>query len=368
MDLACPFADGASPIGADYGGCGEIVATPGGGCALAIGTASSSCEDAFPCVACERSPCRMGTDCHTCATKNMTGDYHPNCRCECKEGYEGPKCEIAVVENGLYASEYEATCTFAPIDATAAGAACAARGAGWSPATVPTAQSAAAIAPLLDPFAPAAVGAFFVELSSGTGIGSWMWGAGRLSGKAFASQKQQGTATLCEDVLFNPVSTSVDRFTHCPWGAGEPASGGGGGGCGYFSTPNALLGSGDCGPSSSLRCVVCERSPCRMGTDCHAVSTINMTGDYYPNCHCECKEGYEGPKCETAIHSDPLYESHYSIECNALAIREASGYTHAEARAVCAARGDGWDLATFPSKGSFAALSALISPARSVWM
>eukprot|EP00744_Colponema_vietnamica_P017737 GILI01024956.1.p1 GENE.GILI01024956.1~~GILI01024956.1.p1 ORF type:complete len:1168 (+),score=118.33 GILI01024956.1:229-3504(+) len=47
-----------------------------------------------------------------------------------------------------------------------------------------------------------------------------------------------------------------------------------------------------------MPCGICERSPCKLGTDCHASNTESMTGSYFPNCVCTCNPGFHGEKCE----------------------------------------------------------------------
>eukprot|EP00744_Colponema_vietnamica_P004340 GILI01006497.1.p1 GENE.GILI01006497.1~~GILI01006497.1.p1 ORF type:complete len:1012 (+),score=98.75 GILI01006497.1:96-3038(+) len=62
----------------------------------------------------------------------------------------------------------------------------------------------------------------------------------------------------------------------------------------------------------TLPCVLCERSPCEMGIDCHPRNTLGMTGTYFPNCQCVCKPGAGGGKCRYPHASPTLTQSSVS--------------------------------------------------------
>ena len=262
-----------------------------------------SCAVRLQCAACERSPCNFTTDCVPNATNKMTGDFYPNCRCECKEGYKGVKCEIAIVDQGPYVSEYTLLCEAAPRQWHTADEACAAIGSEWRPATVPTAGAMSRLVPYTNARPLAALWA----AASAAGLdapGEWQWTAGRLSGVRLS------VGAACVPTLYAAFNATYPSLDACPWAttAGEPSIAGG-----CMKIIGGAFSAAPCADAHS--CTLCERSPCRMDTDCYGPNTayINSTnGGYYPSCQCVCKEGSSGDRCEWPLvvtHGNGLYPS-----------------------------------------------------------
>ena len=81
------------------------------------GDTYTSRTDIF-CTVCERTRCTMGLDCFEPHTEpgSMTGTYWPNCRCKCKPGKFGDRCEFPItVDHGPYVSEYARNCSATPV-------------------------------------------------------------------------------------------------------------------------------------------------------------------------------------------------------------------------------------------------------------
>ena len=308
----CPWADGAPATSGLKRGCGQILSSAGADPTASSTLGDADCEDSNQCYACERSLCQMGTDCLAANTASMDeGAYYPNCVCVCVTGYEGPRCERLVVSNAAATTEYELTCAATPRNFAASRAACKARGNGWDIASLPTLAIAGAFRQLSTaPFARAFVGG-----TDAAAEGQWLWVGGRLAGLRFTNGAGSGA---CAAYAYRPLGNMAAVLysaSDCAWGLAGPG-GGTAENCAamFHEVPANVLADVDCG-TVALPCVACERSPCRMGTDCHTSATNKMTGDYFPNCHCECKEGYEGDGCETAVVDHGMLASQYALSC-----------------------------------------------------
>ena len=328
----CPFG-GWGPPTVTSERCAELRPAASGGVLK-----GADCAAVLPCAACERSPCRLGPDCVPNATNKMTGDYYPNCFCECKQGYTGLRCEITIVDQGPYVSEYTLQCG-AAMDNSNAQAACVASGVGFDLATFPT---RAAYEAFTFQFIPSQFdGTIATRVwAAGTDLGkagTWVWNAGRLSGRQFS----QGPT--CLPIPYWPVGSHHKSFTECSWTAFEPSPNED---CVDFYGHYATAINNE-GCEWELYCHACERSPCQIGPDCNFNTTRAVVGDYFPNCRCECKEGYAGPRCEITLVEHGLYASEYTLLCG----EGASDHSFAGASVRCAALGPGWARATFPTEG-----------------
>ena len=166
------------------------------------GVDDTECDKAaWRCYLCERSPCRMGTDCYEPNTIYMnTSAYFPNCKCTCKEGAWGDKCQFPlVVSHGAYTSEYVQTCLSGPLTMVGAAAACEASGAQL--ATFPTEKSLLAVRNAVgnSGFRPSFVAVRGFAPSAAGGPSLWRWAAGRLSGVQF----------FAGHVTVNPNNTAI---------------------------------------------------------------------------------------------------------------------------------------------------------------
>ena len=337
------------------------------------GVDDTECDKAaWRCYVCERSPCRMGTDCYGPNTVYMNASaYFPNCKCTCKPGAWGGKCQFPlVVSHGAYISEYVPACGSGPLTMASAEAVCASRLNGAHLATFPTEESLRAVRNAVggDEFAASFVGVRGFAPAVGSGPSLWRWAAGRLNGiQIFAGHiniTTNPTTTLfgdgCLSFAYPTFSAGLPAaFKHCPWRYGGPVgtSSAANDAAVLWAAPNTFNGEPFFGAAAwtdtanAPSCALCERSFCAFATDCYEPNTAYLnTSAYFPNCKCTCKPGTWGTKCEWPIVDSHggAYPSSYLYHCE-----EGAVWTHSDGAGVCARRGDGWSLATFPDAASF---------------
>eukprot|EP00744_Colponema_vietnamica_P010869 GILI01015312.1.p1 GENE.GILI01015312.1~~GILI01015312.1.p1 ORF type:complete len:1363 (-),score=60.49 GILI01015312.1:203-4291(-) len=299
-----------------------------------------SCTAALGCYVCERSPCKLGADCYEPNTASMIPGYYPNCACTCRSGTWGDRCQWPMqIDQGPYLSIITHGCDGNPRTWDTGNMSC-----GGSLATFPTAEGLWKFRQFVSkPFETSTIIGVI-----GSPDGLWRWSGGRLVNANFWT----GSAASggCITVYLPSFLPAPQLFRHCPWETGHPTDLSGG--CGYLWAENDAAGRPVVEQSNCARggaqCYACESSPCNYTVDCYLPNTKNMTGDNYPNCHCQCKEGAWGPKCEWPLVVDNgPYVSEYEYVC------DGSGRTQAEAQTACELRGEGWSLATFPTDDSF---------------
>ena len=217
-------------------------------------------------------------------------------------------------------------------------------------------------------------GAWIGAIENSATPGVWQWSHGRLAPQQFRAQSGAAVAAKYHTFEGAPPD-NVATFAHTGlWAAGRPLGGGrkcarvapSGASptarfevqdvaCGTDATAEALPPSDD----AFTACLVCERSPCRMGTDCYEPNTASIDGGYWPACRCVCKEGAYGDKCEwpvTVAHGN-AYVSEYAAVCDGT-LRPIGA-----AAAACGGLRDragagGFDVATFPSSAALGAFTA----------
>ena len=330
-------------------------------------TDCSATADAF---ICERSPCRLGTDCYEPNTIYMnTSEYYPNCKCACKEGSWGDRCEYPLLVpqgggEGVYVSEYVAVCGASPsttVGYDAARAGCEAlRGVGsggggarWQLATFPTNASMVTFM-RRTAYARRAVDGgkgrsnIWVAASDAAVANTWLWTAGRLEGTKFHSVETDGSH-LCSRFSYHlqlPVLDNCGIWAPAqPDNAITPA---------VYAVIAPYYGPlmDDVPATFAAQCFACERSPCKLGLDCLEYNTATMLGDFFPNCTCVCKTGAFGQRCEWPLIVD---NGVFTTEYRQLDV-PSPGVNQAGSSDKCAATfGTGWHAATFATAASFAA-------------
>ena len=290
------------------------------------------------CALCERSPCSFATDCYEPNTAFMnTSAYFPNCKCTCKEGAWGDKCQwpLAEAHGGAYPSQYQYHCEEgAEWSHSDAAAVCARRGDGWALATFPEAASFYRFRRQVlhnaseGSFGQAWVGAFFnvaPQEASGSSNAStaWQWSAGRFAGSPFyrGASLAGGECVAPQTLLFG----SAFSFTppSCAWGIARPSAASATAAAGTcVSIDNQAkwrLGDRPCG--APLSCVACERTPCvSMAVDCIEANTRTHAGPngFFPRC-CVCKHGKTGYAC----HLDATATASVVAICHPFAVKKS---------------------------------------------
>ena len=314
---------------------------------------------------CERSACRFGTDCSAIGTVpladgGMQGDYYPNCTCTCKPGFTGPRCDIVRYNHphGLYVSEYTLTCPYPMSPSRAVKEGCSNRGPGWQLASFPYRGAYEAAFVMLKPdYHTSYIGARTAAGLTEADAKKWQWTNGRLANSTLLTTPYAPAAATCESYAYQPFGGSV--FAVIPpdcssFAAGQPgpsAADGNGNALRRMAitTGDPTEGSWSASSESSntTQCAACERSPCTFTADCIQANTVEMKGDYFPNCTCTCKPGFGGKHCETAIIDNGAYVSEFTVACSAdVTDRSISA---SSAASLCVSRGSGYGLASVPS-------------------
>ena len=274
-------------------------------------------------AACERSFCSVAQDCSPTNTLTANGTW-PNCTCTCKEGASGSRCQYPVVHDvGPYIGEYKPVQTRSKLNFNSA---CEARG--------PPGESGLAFVngPAWERVAQA------IEVKT---ISYWMglkelnvtahtWYA--IAGRLNSSLVYTGLATapdkVCSDISYPSYAYSSLITDNCRWDTSQPDGTNGRDACAYMwgTIPGKNFRWDDTTCDVSFDGYLCERSPCRMGTDCYEPNTAYLdTSVYYPNCKCTCKSGAWGEKCEWPLRYDyENYSSEYGTVCAAAPMPQAS--------------------------------------------
>ena len=323
------------------------------------------CADLLYSAVCERTVCEVRADCEPDQTERVDGVW-PNCVCHCKPFASGKRCEQPLrYDFGPYASEHWRVCDASNKKSQPdAAAACAAMGPGFGLAAFPGVGAWQRYVTLTKNDAIASPALWSTTwagiISNDTAGRVWVFASGRLRGALMTTGWHYPNPTaVCSAVAY-------PSYDYAPLLAGAA---GGTSGCGWQpNQPDSVQ------PCIQLRvdagfqlemdntlceyilpCAVCERSPCRMGTDCYEPNTAYMnTSAYFPNCACVCKEGAWGAKCEWPLQHDfgaAAYASEYSYECGAAPV----GWADADSLLCKGGRGAEWHLATFPTAASHAA-------------
>ena len=178
----------------------------------------------------------------------------------------------------------------------------------WSLASLPSSNATA----LLRTRMAGVMGSLWVGATSeeaeenGEGGGSWRWGGSqRLAGRVFFTGNGSNGATDCPQIPLLAFEGRTVFVSHCAWAPNAPppppipqqlcAT------LGPFEitdSSSVLMNAVEC--STALGGVVCERTPCQIGLDCHPTNTLRIdpNAGYYPHCGCVCCEGVGGARCE----------------------------------------------------------------------
>eukprot|EP00388_Colpodella_angusta_P026584 GDKK01006281.1.p1 GENE.GDKK01006281.1~~GDKK01006281.1.p1 ORF type:complete len:176 (+),score=11.85 GDKK01006281.1:1-528(+) len=128
---------------------------------------------------------------------------------------------------------------------------------------------------------------FWVGVNEEAAVGTWAFVAGRLQNLTYS------TGATCESRVYDPFGVTSTTFDYCNWHSSEPS---GNEGCVAAGT-DAVFNDIPCG--TAINFALCERSPCKIGADCHPNNTDSVSSGYYPDCTCTCKAGFTGDQCVT---------------------------------------------------------------------